>query len=163
MMELLLERINEHMRGYNSKSYWKMRNALFDTKLSKVKRYCFLYRVRRMEAKNCASFGTRVNGGAKFASIPILPHAMSGIYISPYASFGTNVTILPQAIIGVKNSFDLSSPIIGDNVYIGAGAKILGGIVVGNNVTIGANAVVTKDVPDDCIVVGNPAVIRRKA
>ena len=50
-------------------------------------------------------------------------------------------------------------PHIGDNVFIGAGAKILGDIKIGNNVKIGANAVVTKDVPDNCTVVGNPAVI----
>ncbi|MDR2798933.1 MAG: serine O-acetyltransferase, partial [Treponema sp.] len=45
---------------------------------------------------------------------------------------------------------------IGDNVEIGAGAIIIGNIKIGNNVMIGANAVVTKDVPDDCTVVGIP-------
>jgi serine O-acetyltransferase len=45
-------------------------------------------------------------------------------------------------------------PVIGDNVRICAGAKVLGGIKVGNNVVIGANCVVVKDVPDNCTVVG---------
>jgi serine O-acetyltransferase len=48
--------------------------------------------------------------------------------------------------------------VIGNNVDIGAGAKILGPIKVGDNVVIGANAVVICDVPDDCIAAGVPAV-----
>lgn len=54
------------------------------------------------------------------------------------------------------------TPIIGDNVYIGPGAKIFGGIKIGNNVAIGANAVVNKDVPDNVTVAGIPAVIISK-
>lgn len=50
-------------------------------------------------------------------------------------------------------------PIIGNNVYIATGAKILGPIKIGNNVTIGANSVVIKDVPDNMVVAGVPAKI----
>ena len=50
-------------------------------------------------------------------------------------------------------------PTIGDNVYIGPGAKIVGAVKVGNNVAIGANCVVTKDVPDNAVVVGVPGKI----
>jgi serine O-acetyltransferase len=53
-------------------------------------------------------------------------------------------------------------PIIGDNVHIKNGAKILGPITIGDNVTIGANAVVLKNVPPDCVVVGVPARIVRR-
>lgn len=52
-------------------------------------------------------------------------------------------------------------PIIGDNVFVGVGAVVVGKIRIGNNVQIGANAVVTKDVPDNAVVVGNPAYIIR--
>jgi len=52
-------------------------------------------------------------------------------------------------------------PIIGDNVVIGSGAKVLGGITVGNNVIIGANAVVVQSVPDNVVVGGVPAHILR--
>ena len=45
------------------------------------------------------------------------------------------------------------APVIGDNVYIGAGAKIIGGVRIGNNVRIGAGCVVVEDVPDNCTVV----------
>ena len=51
------------------------------------------------------------------------------------------------------------APTIGNNVIIGAGAKIMGDVKIGNNVTIGANAVVTHDVPDNCVVGGVPAKI----
>ena len=50
-------------------------------------------------------------------------------------------------------------PVIGDNVEINAGARIIGPVRIGDNVIIGANAVVTKDVPSNCIVAGVPAVI----
>ncbi|MDR2010191.1 MAG: serine O-acetyltransferase [Bacteroidales bacterium] len=53
-------------------------------------------------------------------------------------------------------------PTIGNNVKIYAGAKLIGGIKVGDNVKIGANAVVVKDVPDNCTVVGVPAYIVRR-
>ena len=52
------------------------------------------------------------------------------------------------------------APRIGNNVFIGAGAKILGSVYIGNNVKIGANAVVTKDVPDGSTVVGVNKIIK---
>ena len=51
------------------------------------------------------------------------------------------------------------SPVFGDNVEIGANSCIIGGITIGNNVKIGAGSVVVKDIPDNAIVVGNPARI----
>ena len=56
----------------------------------------------------------------------------------------------------------MKQPTIGNNVFIGAGAVVCGGITIGNNVQIGANAVVMKDVPPNCTVIGNPAIIVRK-
>ncbi len=84
-----------------------------------------------------------------------VPHA-NGIIISKYAKIGKNCTIHQQVTIGA-NEHKIqykNAPIIGNNVYIGAGAKLIGNIVIGNNVKIGANAVVTKDVPDGYTVVG---------
>ena len=51
------------------------------------------------------------------------------------------------------------SPIIGNNVLLFAGAKIIGNVRIGNNVVVGANAVVTHDVPDNAVVVGIPAKV----
>jgi serine O-acetyltransferase len=53
-----------------------------------------------------------------------------------------------------------AGPCIGNGVYIGAGAKVIGAITIGDNVTIGANAVVLKDVPDNHVAVGVPAVVK---
>lgn len=71
-------------------------------------------------------------------------------------SIGKNLYINQCATIGVIGN---NAPIIGDNVRVAAGALVLGGITVGNNVTIGAGAVVVKNVPNNCVVVGNPARI----
>ena len=55
-----------------------------------------------------------------------------------------------------------SKPIIGNNVYVCTGAVVIGNITIGDNVIIGANSVVTKSVPCNCTVVGNPARIIRE-
>ena len=82
------------------------------------------------------------------------------IVVSPSAVIGNNVNISQGVTIGVTNRGDKAGvPIIGDCVYIGPGAKIIGAIHIGNNVAIGANAVVTHDVTDNAVVAGVPARI----
>ena len=83
-----------------------------------------------------------------------------GIVISGYASFGANCRIRNGVVVGLQRITEPCAPQIGDNVDIGAGAKILGAITIGNNVAIGANAVVTCSVPDNSLAVGVPAVIK---
>ena len=73
---------------------------------------------------------------------------------------GKNFNISHEVTIGQHNRGKYKgTPIIGDNVYIGPGAKIFGNIRIGNNVAIGANAVVTKSIPDYSVAVGIPAKI----
>jgi serine O-acetyltransferase len=84
------------------------------------------------------------------------------IVISGYARFGDNCRIRNGVTVGLRKVEDPAAPWIGDDVDIGAGAKLLGRIRVGNRVSIGANAVVLCDVPDDCIAVGVPAVVKRR-
>jgi len=80
-----------------------------------------------------------------------------GIIISPAAKMGKNVRISHQVTIGVSGDKENRGvPVMGDNIYIGPGAKIFGKITIGNNVRIGANAVVYKDVPDNSTVVLSP-------
>jgi serine O-acetyltransferase len=87
-----------------------------------------------------------------------------GIIISGYARFGDNCRIRNGVVVGLRRVEEPIAPRIGNNVDIGAGAKVLGPITIGNNVIIGANAVVICDVPDNCIAVGVPAIIKpRKA
>src|SRR5215831_9061510 len=86
-----------------------------------------------------------------------------GIIISGYTKFGDNCRVRNGVVIGIRRVGEKSAPIIGNNVDIGAGAKLLGPIRVGNNVLIGANAVVLCDVPDNSVAVGVPAVIRSRS
>lgn len=75
------------------------------------------------------------------------------------ASIGNNCTILPMVLIGKKSPKTSCKAVIGNNVYIGTGVTILAPITIGDNVIIGAGAVVTKDIPNNCTVVGIPAKI----
>ena len=72
---------------------------------------------------------------------------------------GTQCTIYHNVTLGKKNK---SRPYIGNNVVINANAICIGGITIGDNSIIGAGAVVTKNVPENCIIVGNPARIIKK-
>ena len=65
-------------------------------------------------------------------------------------------------LVTLGNDAQGQRPVIGDGVSIYTGATVFGGIHIGDNVTIGAGAVVSKDVPPNCTVVGNPAIIVRK-
>jgi len=88
----------------------------------------------------------------------IIDH-FGGVIISGYAQFGDNCRIRNGVVVGLSNTSDPCAPIIGNNVDIGAGAKVLGRIKIGNNVTIGANAVVVKDVENGMVVAGIPAKV----
>lgn len=84
----------------------------------------------------------------------LLPHA-NGVVIHPACVIGPNCMLFQQVTLaGTVN--------LGYHVDIGAGAKILGPLNIGNNIQIGANAVVTKDIPDNDIVVGIPAYSIKK-
>ncbi len=85
-----------------------------------------------------------------------------GIIISGYAKFGDNCRIRNGVVVGLRRVEEKCAPIIGNNVDIGAGAKLLGPIRIGNNVLIGANAVVLCDVPDNSMAVGVPAVVKQR-
>ncbi len=91
-------------------------------------------------------------------SVPIGP----GLYIAHPVGIvimarglGRNVSLISAITIGMRN--DHQFPLIGNNVTIGAGARVLGGIVVGDGAKIGANAVVIDDVLPDATMVGVPA------
>ena len=83
------------------------------------------------------------------------------IIINPSASIGENCTIYPGVLIGHKNPGE-GRAVIGNNVFIGAGTKIIGCVKIGNNVIIGQNCVITKDIPDNTtIVCGENRMIKK--
>jgi serine O-acetyltransferase len=84
-----------------------------------------------------------------------VPHPVGTVIMAD--EIGANVTLVSGITIGMRNEPDF--PTIGDNVFIGAGARVLGDIKVGDNVNIGANAVVVKDVPANSTAIGVPAKI----
>ena len=99
-------------------------------------------------------FGRCIIGrGAEFGEEFVLIHSY-GVVINSAVRCGRGVKIEHLVTIGAEGD---ESPVLGDNVFVGAGAKIIGPITIGNNVKIGANAVVTKDIPDNTTAVGIPA------
>jgi serine O-acetyltransferase len=90
---------------------------------------------------------------------PLLMPVPMGIVIERGVQLGSRVTVMHQVTIGRKDpvvprEHGGNLAVIEDNVFIGAGAKVLGPVRIGRGATVGANAVVTRDVPSHCTVVG---------
>lgn len=152
-MKLYERIVNNLCSHYNDKKYWNMKSKLNNKKTSKIIKIYYLFRMKKMEAFNCASLGNRLSGGSYFCEKPNLPHGIKGIFITDTSEIGENVTIFQQVTIGLKDFSGDRGPIIGNNVVIGTGAKIIGPVKIGNNVKIGANCIVVKDIPDNATVV----------
>mgnify|MGYP003290624807 FL=1 len=100
--------------------------------------------------------GIEIHPGAKIGRKLFIDHGM-GIVFGETTEIGDNCTIYHGVTLGgTGKDTGKRHPTLGDNVLIGAGAKVLGPITIGNNVKIGAGSIVLKDVPDNCTVVGNP-------
>lgn len=110
--------------------------------------------------------GNAISAKARIGQHTVFHHRGIGCVVHDNAVIGNNCHIFQNVIIGSKwpnGICDGTSPIIGDNVMIGAGAEIIGDITIRDDVSIGANAVVLMDIPDDSIAVGVPArIIERK-
>lgn len=74
--------------------------------------------------------------------------------VNEKAKIGNNLTIYPGVTVGASKG---GVPTIGDNVFLGLGSKVFGGITIGNNVIVAPNAVVVKNVSDNCTMAGIPA------
>ncbi|MBO8126826.1 MAG: serine O-acetyltransferase [Firmicutes bacterium] len=100
--------------------------------------------------------GIEIHPAAKIGSGVFIDHGM-GVVIGETCEIGNNVTIYQGATLGgTGKEKGKRHPTIGDGVVISAGAKVLGGFRVGENAKIGAGAVVLKEVPSNCTVVGVP-------
>lgn len=136
--------------------FWKLRNVCITNPSRRKELLYFSY---------LQTWNAWIGLGATFEDIPTMPHSFSGIFISHKAYIGKNVTIFQQVTIGsntISGSKNEGSPRIGNNVYIGCGAKIIGNCKVGDGVRIGANCIITKDVPSNSVcVMRNLEVIQR--
>lgn len=127
----------------------------------------------------------RLASGLKRGRVPLLPQFMSfalhvwhgleinldmpvggGLFIAHCQgsvifarSIGENATFIHAVTLGIRNEFEF--PTLGNNVFVGAGARILGGVTIGDDAKIGANAVVISDIPRGATAIGVPAKIRR--
>lgn len=140
---------------------WKIREKAIHSRFYLSRRYHY-GKYWRVMGRNGASIAL----GAQFAQMPQFPHGVAGIFVSEGAKVGAGCVIFHQVTIGsntLPGSRGMGCPVIGDNVYIGCGAKIIGNVHIGNNVRIGANCVVTRDVPDNAtVVLEQPRVILRE-
>ena len=108
--------------------------------------------------------GIEIHPGAKIGKNLFIDHGM-GVVIGETSEIGNNVTIYHMATLGgIAPSINSNEqrqvkrhPTLGDCVVVGSGAQILGPVIIGANAKVGANAVVTKDVPENAVMVGIPA------
>lgn len=110
-------------------------------------------------------YGSYVGIDSQIAGRPYFPHGCVGVFISNDAVLGKDLVIFQQVTIGsntLPDSKRPGSPVIGDGAYLGAGAKIIGGVTVGNHCRVGANAVVARDMPPHSVAVCAPTQIIQK-
>lgn len=101
-----------------------------------------------------ALFGIRIGEYVAIGGGLYLPHGQ--VVIDGMVLIGPRCFLAPWTTIGVQSG-DFHGPVLGENVFVGSGARIIGGVTVGDRARIGANAVVTEDVPPGATAVGVPA------
>ncbi len=145
---------------YESKKIWDYREKILKGRcyfLNRI-RYLMVFKIMK-KTHSLIPINKDVN---EF----VTPHGLFGIYISFGAKVGKNCVIFNNVTIGsntLSDSKGYGAPIIGDNVYIGVGAKIIGSVRIGNNVRIGANCIVVNDVEDNStVVMHHPRIIKNK-
>lgn len=161
------EKILKEIHRYNITHYYFInlaKNSLFPLlDYSKVKcriEYGAIIRDNVKLKENCVILmGAVINIGASIGKNTMVD--MNAV-IGSSAQIGDNCHIGAGAVIsGTMEPLSLTPVIIGDNTFIGANAVILEGITIGNNVIVGAGSIVTKNIPDNMVVYGNPARIKR--
>ena len=143
--------------GMYKYNFW-MRSSLFLSQ-KKVFKYTLYPFARIILNHYTYKFGIDIPYATKIGSGFFIGH-FGGITVSQFSVIGKNCNISQTVTLGQANrGKNKGYPTLGDNVYIGPGAKIVGSVKIGNNVAIGANCVVTKDIPDNSVVVGIPGKV----
>ncbi|MBR2295403.1 MAG: serine O-acetyltransferase [Clostridiales bacterium] len=138
--------------GFHALVYHRVSHFLYKHKL---------YALARWNSQVArAATGIEIHPGATIGDGLFIDHGM-GIVIGETAVIGNNCTIYHNVTLGGRGHAkgEKRHPTIGDNVLVGAGAKLLGPITVGDNSSIGANAVILHDVPNGATVVGVPGKV----
>lgn len=125
------------------------------------------FRAMRIHNRNIKKYGCEIYPQAKIGEGLYIPHCV-GIVVGSTTIMGRNCVIFPNVVFGARyspnteNNKQRRHAMVGDNCTFGANCSIIGDITIGHDVTVGAGAVVTKDVPDYAIVVGNNEIIGYK-
>lgn len=131
--------------------YYKISHYFYERKHLILARY--------ISEKAKRKTGIEIHPGATIGKRLFIDHG-TGVVIGETAIVGNDVTLFHGVTLGgTGKEKGKRHPTIGNNVFIGSGAKILGNIIIGNNVKIGANAVILKDVPSNVTIVGVPGKI----
>lgn len=155
---LLVKSLFAYGRGEGFKYTFWMRTATF-TKSYPVFKYSIYPFVRHILFFYKYKFGISIPHNTKIGSGFYIGH-FGTIIINEKCIIGKNCNISQGITLGeVSRGQRKGCPVLGDNIYIGPGAKIVGKVTIGNNVAIGTNCVITKDIEDNAVVVGIPAKI----
>lgn len=159
-----LEQLTKHRwsHPYFVYSYFMKKNFkivyLFRKSSGGVLKNLYRFRYKRFVGR----MGIKIPVGTTIGKGLTLGHP-SSIVVNSKAIIGEDVSISHGVTIGlVKSGKREGVPVIGNHVYIGAGAAIVGGINIGDNVLIAANSFIDFDVPSDSLVFGNPGIIKAK-
>lgn len=127
--------------------YYTLRSKESRTLKNRFVRLWYLYKLRKM------SYATGFQIPPFTCGKGLTIWHWGSIVINENVRIGENCTLYPGVLIGWKGILDKRCPKIGNNVFIGAGTKIIGGVNIGDNVIIGQNMVITKDIPSGSVVV----------
>jgi serine O-acetyltransferase len=140
--------------GLHAIIFYRIANLLFRFKVPLIPRFISQF----------AKFitGIEIHPGAKIGRGLFIDHGL-GVVVGETSIIGNNVTLFQGVTLGgTGKERGKRHPTIGNNVVIGAGAKVLGNIIIGDNSYIGANAVVIKSIPPNATVVGVPGRITKQ-
>ena len=141
---------------------WR-RPAIWATLLYSASAWCSAHHVRLLpsvlERLNMLLFGLDLSSAVPAGPGLYLPHPSGMVLMAE--RIGANCTFIHACTVGMRDGWDF--PVLGDAVFVGAGARVLGGIFLGDACKVGANAVVIDDVPAGATAVGVPARILKEA
>jgi serine O-acetyltransferase len=131
--------------------------AVWATMLHRLARWCVTHRVRvvpsLLQKLNHLLFGLEIAPTTPVGPGLYIAHPSGTVIVA--SRIGANATFIHACTLGMRDTHDF--PVLGDGVFVGAGARVLGGVRLGDGCTVGANAVVIRDVPAGATAVGVPA------
>ena len=151
-----IKRYKEYLPKWNKKFHFYYRKI--QTTKSKLLLFYYKYKFKKLKIKNGVEISHTVQAGKGL----YIGHSYN-ITINPNTIIGENVNIHKGVLIGQENrGLRKGCPQIGNNVWIGVNAVIVGKVNIGNDVLIAPNSFINCDVPDHSVVIGNPCIIIKK-